>query len=657
MRQFHSILALLCGLTLLIIVTTLPAEEWLPPDDSGAAPQPHAATALTDEELLRAHQAWQQHDQKTLQSIADQAQGPLSDYPRYWALKERLSQGNVFVIPEVQAFMRDFPNSPLTPLLRQQWLDSLGQNENWRTFEAQLTASDMKLPTLACYHWHAELLQGKQDFIEGALAYWKAHGRWSAACDPVFRQLLAIHALTPEDLWNAMRHALGQNRLREVHYINSFFPPFQGLDEDALSLASGRPQKYLEDAPPIDASATRSRRELWLYALLRLASRNPDEAAGYWADLAPNMNPQDRAYGWEQLAYRGAVNFSEHTLDWFQQDTSPLENDELRAWKIRAALRQKNWDVVLDVMAQLSPAEAAKPVWKYWKAQALNATQHPIEARHLLGEIAQTPGYYGLLAGEELNIPWKLTPSPPALDEATLASVRTLLSRPLRLLRLDLVTEARGEWVALEPSLDSRQHLAAAQIASQLGWYDRSIHSAEHTDLVDPALLFPLPYATLIHSCAARYGVSEPWILAVIRQESRFFVTARSRTGALGLMQLMPATARWSARRIGIKNYHAEDANVAETNIPLGTYYLGHLNQLLGNPILAVMGYNAGPLRAQTWASSGIGDPRIFVENTPLDETRDYVQQVLYNKVVYATRLQKPSPSLHTLLNTLSHSP
>ncbi|MDA8416940.1 MAG: transglycosylase SLT domain-containing protein [Betaproteobacteria bacterium] len=645
-------------LTFILLISTpwVHAEEWTPADDSLpplAAEQGHI---VTDAEILRAHQAWKTHDQTQLDILAAQVNGPLSDYPRYWSLEGHLERGDIYLVPDLQLFFHRYPNSPLTPLLRHQWLNWLGKTQNWQTFETQFTSADSHNDTLQCYHWQARFATGNQDFFDDALHYWKTHATWPSSCDIPFRQLFAAHRLTTTDLWTAMRHALAHNRLRQARYINSFFPPFQGINEDHLSLAEERPQQFLDDNPILDASTRPAQRELWLYALQRLANHHPEDAINIWNDIAPRLSAEDRNFGWQQLALQSAMNLDPKAFEWFQQASSPTGNDEWITWKIRSALRQQEWASVLDGVAQLSPSESRKPVWLYWKSQALIAEQRPQEAAILLDRLVDDPSYYGLLSREERHLPLTLPLPDKQPDGNPQKYLTTLLERPLRLYQLGLIPEAQREWKFIEPNLTAVQHWQAAQLAYHLNWYDRSIHSAEHaTGLMDATLLFPTPYEASVNYSAHLFNLDSSWLYAIIRQESRFFAEAKSQTGAQGLTQLMPATARWAAKRLHLTPLHHEDITQPDTNILLGSYYFSHLQQLLGNPILATIGYNAGPLRAQRWATQPFPDARIFIENIPFDETRDYVEQVSYNQVMYQKRLHpESSPHLYDLLNSLS---
>ena len=124
---------------------------------------------------------------------------------------------------------------------------------------------------------------------------------------------------------------------------------------------------------------------------------------------------------------------------------------------------------------------------------------------------------------------------------------------------------------------------------------------------------------------------------------------ARSHAGAVGLMQLMPATAKETARRYGISLNSANDVLVPERNIALGTAYLAQLHdQFQGNRVLASAAYNAGPGRVRQW-TRGIGSlpSDVWIENIPFDETRQYVQSVLSYAVIYGDKLGIEQPVMN----------
>jgi soluble lytic murein transglycosylase len=176
-------------------------------------------------------------------------------------------------------------------------------------------------------------------------------------------------------------------------------------------------------------------------------------------------------------------------------------------------------------------------------------------------------------------------------------------------------------------------------------WYDRAISTAERTrELHDFELRFLAPYRELAHQAANDNQIDEAWVFGLMRQESRFINVARSSVGASGLMQIMPATARWIAQRLGIKRFQSSEMQDPARNIQFGAYYLKHIQTSLdGSPVLATAAYNAGPGRAQRWRDSRPMEAAIYIESIPFAETRDYVKKVMSNAMYYAQRFGEPS--------------
>ena len=153
-----------------------------------------------------------------------------------------------------------------------------------------------------------------------------------------------------------------------------------------------------------------------------------------------------------------------------------------------------------------------------------------------------------------------------------------------------------------------------------------------------------------------KQGLDEAWGLGLVGQESRFSIDARSDAGARGLMQRMPRTARWVARKIGLVTYQAGNVAEIETNITLGTGYLKMVLDDLGHEVLASAAYNAGPRRAQGWLDAKPLEGAIYVETIPYGETRRYVKKVMANAVIYAALLGGPRVSLHARLGMIPAS-
>ena len=259
-----------------------------------------------------------------------------------------------------------------------------------------------------------------------------------------------------------------------------------------------------------------------------------------------------------------------------------------------------------------------------------------------LQSIAPQTSFYGKLATEELGGAVTLPPSPRPPTDAERQATRDQpgLARGLQLIEMGLRSEGVREWNFTLRGMADRELLAAAQWACEREVWDRCINTSDRTRVeVDLAQRFPMPFRDQVVASAAQIGVDPAYIYGLIRQESRFIMDARSHVGASGLMQLMPATARWTARKIGLP-YDKSMITDRDVNLRLGTAYLKLLlDDFEGVQPLAIAGYNAGPNRPRRWRDGPVLEPAAWIENIPFDETRDYVKKVLANAVHYAVVL------------------
>src|SRR5690606_5208060 len=208
--------------------------------------------------------------------------------------------------------------------------------------------------------------------------------------------------------------------------------------------------------------------------------------------------------------------------------------------------------------------------------------------------------FYGALAAETLGRTLALPPRPQALtaEERAAAANTPGLRRGLQLIGLGLRSEGVREWNYTLRGMNDRELLAAAQLACEREVWDRCINTSDRTKSeIDIAQRFPMPFRNDLVARAREIGLDPAYVYGLIRQESRFITDARSHAGASGLMQVMPATARWTARKIGLK-YSPSMLSDPETNLKLGTGYLKLvLDDFEGSQAMAAAAYNAGPGR------------------------------------------------------------
>ena len=570
---------------------------------------------------------------------------PLEAYPSYWMLAgglERADRG------AIQDFLARYPGTPLAESLRREWLKVLGATGQWDIFRAEhpkLAAEDAEV---ACYALQERAARGDPDVAAEARTLFISGRETPGACDPVFAALFAGGAIAADDVTRRVRRLLAANSVSGAKRAGALLPPRERLDEKRLDKAAADPSRFLAREVK-SAVLTRNEREIALFAIARLARSRPEEAAEQLVALAPRLGPDLTRFAWAQVAPHAAMAHHPRALDFYGEAADTMLTDAQVAWKARAALRAGSWKDVLLAIQGLTPEEARDASWRYWRARALRELGEAEPARALLRGVAAERGFYGILAAEELGIAtppdwngWK--PQPADLERvAALPGVQ----RALALYRADLDNEALREWSWAIRHLDDRDLLAAAELARQAGEPDRAINTAGRTvQLHDLAQRYPMPHREAVSAAARQWGLDEALLYAIIRQESRFMAHARSRTGAAGLMQLMPATARWVARQIPVNPYRADMLVLPEVNVQMGTFYLNHVLADLGHPVLAAAAYNAGPGRARRWRDARALDGAIYVETIPFNETRDYVKQVFANAWHYGHRLHGQPPSL-----------
>lgn len=612
-----------------------------------------ALAAPDDEVFLDAREAFQRGDIARLDQVAKQLDDdyPLAPYVQYWQLRSRLAD----LSPgEIENFLARYNNSLVADRLRADWLRHLAKDRDWPVFlreYPQLTTED---PELVCFAYQARLARGESGILAQARPLWFTAQVLPESCLPLFEWMFKKDMLTAEETWSRIRLALEIGNLSGARMLLGYLPAAQRPDAKTLDSISRRPQHFLDRAPlPLK---TRAQRELAIYALYRTAEGWPQTAADRLHRIAQEWPDAEREYAWAQIASVAARNLHPDALTWFRNAGSGM-NDRQLTWRARAALRAGNWNEVLAAIEAMSPEEYKWPQWRYWKARALSALGRQSEANALLASLSNQFNFYGQLAAEELGTSISTVPQTyrPEDDEIEAIAKEPGIVRALKLYDIGLRYEGALEWQWAVKDYEDKQLLAAAELASRNQWYERAIDTAERTVLLhDFGLRYPTPYREVVQDYASQLDLDEAWVYGLVRQESRFVHTARSTAGASGLMQLMPSTARWVAKRLGLSGHHATLTATADSNIVLGTYYLRQMMDSLDNQmVLASAGYNAGPRRAREWIAGRPLEGAVYIETIPFAETREYVKRVMNNTLYYARLLRQAGPSLRERLGTV----
>lgn len=433
-------------------------------------------------------------------------------------------------------------------------------------------------------------------------------------------------------------------------------PPPLSIDtqENGCEIACGASNES-GNTPAVQAEPKRAKegeRLVAMFALQRLAKQSPDLAAAQWIRIAGYFPQSEQHYMYGRLAYEAARNLDARALQWYKAAADAPLDERQTAWRVRAALRAQEWDEVLSSVAAMNDKQQHEAAWQYWKARALQASGKSIEAKEILAPLSGGFNFYGQLAREELGDAPVLSESPPAYkpDQQAIAEMLALpgMQRTLALYRMGMHAEALDEWRWLLRNFNDRELLTAAEIARRNEMYDRAIGAAEKTvSLHDMSLRYPAPYRSELQGYIREHGLEEAWVYGLMRQESRFATGAKSGTGAVGLMQIMPDTARWVANKLGLRSYRNALIHQLDVNLRLGTYYMKSvLSRSENNPVLASAAYNAGPVRALQWRADRPLEGAIYVETIPFEETRDYVKKVMSNTAYYADQFGDPPRSL-----------
>ena len=606
--------------------------------------------------FVNARDAYKAHNELALALDAQQLQAQnyvLAPYADYWLILLRLSQADNAAM---QTFLNRYADLPFADRVRTEWLKQLGKRQDWQTFFDELPRLQKEDTAVTCYALEGRSQQGDNSGLEEGKELWLSTVDQPDNCNAVFDRMLKTDVLKADDIWARFRLALQDGKLALAKSTIQRLPKFEIASLKLLDRVNDNPQHALDKK--IISAKTRYGRELNMYAVERLSRSQPDTALAAWKKLEPDFDVDSRSYLWGRLALYAARRHEPTALDWYARagDTS-LDNEQL-AWKARAAMRALNWPKVQSVIADMPPDMQDQSVWRYWKARALKEQKQIPAANAILVQLAQERSYYGLLGQEELG---EAISEPPEFYKASDDEVKAIqnmpaIQRALELQRVDLRWESRTEWSWAIRNFDDKQLIAAAELASRQEWYDLAIITADKTTQThDFTLRYPTPYRDMMKAYAREQDLDEAWVYGLIRQESRFISNAKSGAGASGLMQVMPATAKWIAKRLGLGAYKHSMIDQLDTNIQLGTYYMRHvLDEMGGQALLATAAYNAGPGRARRWAADQPLEGAIYAETIPFAETRNYVQKVMGNAYFYANRLGLKLQSLKQRLGRVA---
>ena len=566
----------------------------------------------------------------------------LRAYLDYEYLKDRIPDTDKDTL---RAFINDYADAPVSSHLRIRWLYYLARQQDWGTFlqEYRDVEEDSELNCQRLNH----LLHTAQDAAAPVAEIghlWRTGNRLPGACDVLFAAWRKAGHMTNQIVWERISLAMERRNLSLAEDLKSYLDKHDRVWLDRWLAMYRNPVRELRYMRyPVETPVARM---IVRYGVVRLGFNDPAEAMQEWARLKEKYEffGEDDNYVLRWVGILAAQQHLPGAVEWLSAVSADTNDEALRQWRVRAAVRAGLWQTGLRFVSALSEGERKESEWRYWKARLLEKTGDEKAAWPLYNELASERGYYGFLAADRVGRDYSMQH---ISTEATPEEVSAMLARPGIQMAKELFTmgetlAARRQWTWATRHMSNRQLQVAALLARHWGWHDRAILTMGKTDQLDDLeLRFPILYRDMVEDSAQKSKIDPSWIYGILRQESAFVSDARSGAGALGLMQLMPQTGRQTGRLLNL-NINSNSAILKiENNLRLGAGYLKNvLDANRGHQVLATASYNAGPSRVKEWLP---GDDELdadrWVESIPFTETRNYVKNVLSYTVVYAYRL------------------
>jgi soluble lytic murein transglycosylase len=569
---------------------------------------------------------------------------PLLPYLEYQELSERL-----MALPraDVDKFFARHPDSFVGERLLHRWLRTLAIKELWTEYRRYYN-SNLTDPELACLNLRARLATGDKAALKEVEPLWNIGRPQSKSCDPVFAEWRKQGMRTPALLWSRHAKAVKADEIDlAINLAHEMEPEQQKLAVQYENVAQN-PRLILQT----DNFSTNSpeARSSIILGLEGYAQTSATEALHLWQIYASrgHFNESERSQVNYSIARQLLRQEQGALAERLVADSPGLSQPDLLESLIREALRRQDWEKSLHWILRLPAESRASERWSYWLARVTEELKMQEAGGKTPGElytqVAGTRSFYGFLASDRLGRPYSLRDYPLTISKEVMSKVETTpgIERAREFYSLGDYAAATREWVYTTHKFDSTEKMVAAgRIADRWGWYRQAIQTMQDSEYMDDlAVRFPIPFHENVKAAARQAEVDPHFVFAITKQESAFNTEAKSPVGALGLMQLMPTTARATAKKAGL-TFNQQDLLRADKNIVLGANYLNELlDRFSGNRILVAAAYNAGPTRVRQWlGKDGEKLPYdVWIETIPYKETRLYVQNILSFAVIYGYR-------------------
>ena len=553
---------------------------------------------------------------------------------------QRVPRTGAALDQRIAKFLDTHGTAPATRELRHAWLQALALHAQWAEFLQYYRAADDDAE-LRCQHLNALLAsQHTTEVASLVVPLWLSGERLVAVCNPPFQWAQANHIITPALIEQRIRLALKSGNYLLANDLIAPLPAAQAAPLKQWITLIEQPQAAIDAliAHPEIKVEVAALQDGWT----RLARKAPDAAMR-------RLSPLSHARDWTELATSPyalnlalalAWNRRDEALEYFARVAPSDMTEQAYEWQARAALWRGDWSLVTKLIAALPANLKSQVRWRYWTARAAEQMNEVTAARGMYQQLVTSEdNAFAALAAARLNTPY--APHPQSLaGDATLVqklSAQPEMIRLRELIAVQLNSQAMLEWNSLYQPLNSAEQLAAVILAHQWGWHDQAItYAAKLGQYNDYEFLYPQPYETEVNAAAKLSGLSVDFIYGQLRQESLYRTDAKSTAGAVGLMQLIPSSARATAKQLKLPRPSDDDLFNPAINVPLGAVNLKQMIAAFdGQTIVGLAAYNAGPNAVRRWLPDKPMDTDIWIENIPYNETRTYVLRVLWHSLIF----------------------
>lgn len=572
---------------------------------------------------------------------------PLQPYLAYLELNNRLKLASD---NEIITFVAQHADLPQTRWLEMRWLKQVADRGDWNTFLRYYKKNTFT--DLDCYYAQY-LYQQKQITKANSLAeeLWLTPASRPNSCDAVFDNWKKQGKMTADMQWQRLKLALEAREYRLANHLISSLPTSLANQGKLFAQVAQKPSliQKTEDFK----NNNKTTKDIVTLGLVRLVRQDPEQALSllnYYGQRFHFTDEQKISFA-NNIGLSFARRFDERALPILAQYDANLDHDDVSEWHVRLLLRLNRWQEAQQLINRLPANLAETNRWKYWKvrvAEKINPKDPTLKEQYI--KLAQDRDFYAFLAAQRANTKYQLNNQPIMINNNMVLTIKNTpaLQRSIEYLYKGMDNQAWIEWHNMTRTMSDKEKLALSQLAYDMNLYFYAIRTlaiASYWD--DLNIRFPIAHRRTLEREANNRNINPNWAFAIIRQESAFNDRIKSHAGAMGLMQLMPATAKETAKKFSIPLARPQDALDPTTNIQLGTAFLSQMySRFQNNRILASAAYNAGPGRVNQWLRNTDKniDFDVWIETIPFNETRQYVQNVLFYSVIYGEKLNIPQP-------------